>query len=59
MRRAQLRLRGIVTMAAVAVFVAVAALTAIPRQHAVTAVARAAAQQAPIQRLPPAGRRWF
>jgi hypothetical protein len=58
MRRAQLRLRGIITMAAVALFVALATFTALPRQHALNVVARVAAQQAPIQRLP-GGRRWY
>jgi hypothetical protein len=59
MRRAQLRLRGLVTLIAISVFVAAAALTAVPRQHAIELVARVAAQQAPIQHLPPRGIRWF
>jgi hypothetical protein len=58
MRRAQLRLRGIITMAAVALLVALATLSAPPRQHAAGVVARITAQQGPIQRLP-GGRRWY
>jgi anti-sigma-K factor RskA len=58
MRRAQLRLRGLVTMIAVAVFVAAAALTALPRQHTTGLVALVAAQQGPIHRLPD-GIRWY
>jgi len=58
MRRAQLRLRQISMMAAVAMLVALATITALPRQHALNAVARAAAQQASIQHLP-YGRRWY
>jgi hypothetical protein len=59
MRHAQLRLRGLVTLAAVAVFVAAAAVTALPSQHAIGLIARAVAQQGPIQRLPPSGIRWY
>ena len=59
MRQAQARLRGFITMAAVALFVAIASVSAVPIQHAAGHVGRTAAQQAPIQRLPPAGRRWF
>jgi hypothetical protein len=58
MRRAQLRLRQVITMAAVALLVALAAGTAQPRQHALGALARAAAVQGPVQRLP-GGRRWY
>ena len=58
MRGAQLRLRQRITLTAVALLVAVAGLTAVPRQHALNLVVRAAAQQAPIQRLP-GGRRWY
>ena len=58
MRGAQLRLRQMITLTAVALVVAVAALTAMPRQHALNVVVRTAAQQAPIQRLP-CGRRWY
>jgi hypothetical protein len=58
MRRAQLRLRQVIAMAAVAALVALATSTAQPRQHVLGALARAAAQQGPIQRLPD-GRRWF
>jgi hypothetical protein len=59
MRRAQLRLRQVATIVAVALFVAVATVTGLPRPHATELVARAAAQQGPIQRLPPSGRRWY
>ena len=58
MRRAQLRLRQLATIVAVALFVT-AALTGLPRPRATELVARAAAQQGPIQRLPPSGRRWY
>jgi hypothetical protein len=58
MSRAQLRLRQIIPLAAVALLVALASATAQPRQHALGAVARAAALQAPTQRLP-GGRRWY
>ncbi len=59
MRQAQARLRGFVTMAAVALFVAVASVSAAPIRHAASHVSRSAAQQAPIHRVPPGGRRWF
>ena len=59
MRRAQLRLRQLATIVAVALFVTAAALTGLPRPQATELVARAAAQQGPIQRLPPSGRRWY
>lgn len=59
MRQAQARLRGFVTMAAVALFVAVASLSAVPIRHAAGYISRSAAQEAPIHRLPPGGRRWF
>jgi hypothetical protein len=58
MRGAQLRLRQTITMTAVALLVAVAALTAVPRQHALNLVVRVAAQQAPTQPLQ-SGRRWY
>ncbi len=58
MRRAQLRLRQMTGMAAVALLLALAAASAMPRQHVLHAVARAAAQDAGIQRLP-GGRRWY
>jgi hypothetical protein len=58
MRRAQLRLRQIITVTVVALLVALATVSAVPRQHALGAVARAASQQATIQR-PPGGRRWY
>jgi len=45
-------------MIAVAVFVAAAALTALPRQHTTGLVALVAAQQGPIHRLPD-GIRWY
>ena len=59
MRQAQARLRGFITMAAVALFVAIASVSAVPIRHAAGYVSRTAAQQAPIHRLPPGGRRWF
>ena len=59
MRQAQARLRGFVTMAAVALFVAVASLSAVTIRHAAGYISRSAAQEAPIHRLPPGGRRWF
>jgi hypothetical protein len=63
MRRAQLHLRQLGTLAAVALFVlATAAANAAahaPRPHPAQVIARVAAEQAPLHRLPPGGRRWF
>jgi hypothetical protein len=58
MRRAQLRLRQIIAMTVVALLVALATVSAVPRQHALSVAARAASQQTAIQHLP-FGRRWY
>ena len=58
MRRAQLRVRQLVTVVAVAVFVAVTALTSITLPSSAPGLARTVAQQAPVIH-PPFGRRWF
>ncbi len=59
MRRAQLSLRQLGTIVAVAIFVATAALGSLPRPHPAELAARAvAAQSGPFHHLP-GGRRWF
>jgi hypothetical protein len=62
MRRAQLHLRQLGTLVAIGLFVlATAAANAAahaPRPHPAQVVARVAAEQAPLHRLP-GGRRWF
>jgi hypothetical protein len=59
MRRAQLRVRQLITLGAVALFILAGALVSVPRPHPAGLIARIAADQAPLHRLPPGGRRWF
>lgn len=58
MRRAQLRLRQLGTLVAIAVFVAASALLSLPRSHVAGSGSRAAAVAQPDHHVPPAGRRW-
>jgi len=55
MRRAQLRLRQIITMTVVALLVALATVSAAPRQHVLNVGARGASQQVASHW----GRRWY
>ena len=59
MRRAQLRVRQLITLTAVALFVLAGAVASVPRPHPAQLIARVVADQAPLHRLPPGGRRWF
>jgi hypothetical protein len=58
MRRAQLRLRQISAMTVVALLVALATVSTVPREHALNAAAREASGQTAV-RLLPFGRRWY
>jgi len=58
MRRAQLRLRHVITMAAVALLVALATGSGQGQHHAPNGMARPVPASGPAQRLPN-GRRWY
>jgi hypothetical protein len=58
MRRAQLRLRHVITMAAVALLIALATLSTQGQRHALNGVAERVPAPGLAQRLPN-GRRWY
>ena len=63
MRPIQLQVRQLGTLAVIALIVIASAVAnaaaSAPRPHPAQVIARVAAEQAPLHRLPPGGRRWF